>query len=126
MAQYWSLVMFRLGRSLRTLAVVFSVCVLALGSAFLIGKAAQIDVGYFLKEILSGSDFPILAVSAVFYAISMGMDKLLPSSDTETFIENGCKLIGIAFLLTYLTRTCIQMTCDHFLFRQPQVHSPKF
>jgi hypothetical protein len=59
---------------------------------------------YFVPTILR-TDYILLALSLLFMGLSIVMDVFVRSSNIGTFIEDGCKFIGILFWLIYLART---------------------
>ncbi|RPJ52155.1 MAG: hypothetical protein EHM21_00930 [Chloroflexi bacterium] len=63
---------------------------------------------YFFKLILFETDFPILAAAVALFAISLIIDRYVPFSDVQTFVEDSSKLAGIALWMTYFARTSVQ------------------
>ncbi|HEX2621274.1 MAG TPA: hypothetical protein VHL11_14045 [Phototrophicaceae bacterium] len=69
---------------------------------------------YFMPEIQS-SDYLLLGLAMGFLGISMGMDKFLPLSNLETFVEDSFKLFGIVFWLVYFARTVVNTVQSRFV-----------
>ncbi len=62
----------------------------------------------FYVETILCSSYLLLYLALLFFSISVGMDKLLPFCEIETFFEDGFKFTGIIFWLTYYTHTALE------------------
>lgn len=62
------------------------------------------------RDIIPQTEYLLLGTGLLFFGASMGIDQILP--DVATFIEDGCKFIGIAFWMTYFFRVTVRWIRD--------------
>ena len=73
---------------------------------------AGVYFGTFSLRILR-TNYMFLLVSLFFFGISMSMDKLLQYTDTETYLEDSAKFMGIVFWLGYHSQTLSQIIASN-------------
>lgn len=63
---------------------------------------------YFLKfkGVIAKTEYTLLLISYVFFALSMGSDIFLPQKGLEFIVEDGFKLFGIVTWFIFFIRTC--------------------
>lgn len=71
---------------------------------------------YFFRRILN-TDYLLLALSLLFFGLSIFMDIVFPYSNLETFVEDSFKFLGIVFWLAYFSRVTLNTVYDRFLGR---------
>lgn len=61
-------------------------------------------ITFFISDILSKTDYPILGLAFIFFGVSIVFDvffETFPSAEVEPFIEDGLKFIGISLWCYY-------------------------
>jgi hypothetical protein len=66
---------------------------------------------YFFRRILL-TDYQLLILALSLLGLSAAMDRTLPLTNVETYVEDSLKFLGIVFWLTYLARAVSSMILD--------------
>jgi hypothetical protein len=78
-------------------------------SIFVYGLIITIYLFYFFQDIFSDISFLILVVALLFFGASLVLEVILVNSSVKIFMKDSCKLIGIAYWLTYNFVTAVRL-----------------
>lgn len=80
-------------------------------------------LAFFMKDILSLTHYPFLALALMFFGVSIIMDvffETFPTAAIEPFFEDGAKFIGISLWCFYFFSTTVKFIQPHMSVRSQQ------